>query len=318
MVLQMSNLTIVNMKFGSNLYGTNTANSDRDFKGVFLPDEDQLLLGKIPRNINSSTGSGNSKNTSEDVDTEMFSLHEFIKLSCEGQMIAMDMLHAPSEMLLESGPIWQKIVDNREKFYTKKLQAFVGYCRTQAAKYGVKGSRLHAAKEVIDILEAVTENVKLEVIWEELPTNEHCHFAESSPNGIRQYEVCGKKFQATERRSHALQTLYIFYNNYGSRAKMAAENKGIDFKAVSHAVRAAMQVKELLTTGTMTFPLREADLIVKIKLGEMDYLTQVAPLLEELMEEVQELSDNSLLPKKPDRKFWDEFIKETMRNYVIQ
>jgi predicted nucleotidyltransferase len=36
---------IVKMKFGAHLYGTATSDSDLDYKGIFLPTKEQLLLG---------------------------------------------------------------------------------------------------------------------------------------------------------------------------------------------------------------------------------------------------------------------------------
>ena len=37
------------MKFGSHLYGTNTTDSDTDYKGVYMPTKRQILLGKCPK-----------------------------------------------------------------------------------------------------------------------------------------------------------------------------------------------------------------------------------------------------------------------------
>ena len=37
---------IVKMKFGSHLYGTDTEDSDVDYKGVFLPAKKEILLNK--------------------------------------------------------------------------------------------------------------------------------------------------------------------------------------------------------------------------------------------------------------------------------
>ena len=127
-------------------------------------------------------------------------------------------------------------------------------------------------------------------------------------DGVPQYQVCGKIFQNTAKIGHVKNILEKFYSNYGNRAKLAAENKGIDWKAISHALRAAYQVKELLTKNTITFPLKEAAFLREVKQGKLDYLKEVAPKLEALMDEVEILSENSTLPEKPDRKFWDRFI----------
>ena len=46
---------------GSHLYGLNTPESDIDYKGVFMPSIDELLLGKSPKQISESTGNDSSK-----------------------------------------------------------------------------------------------------------------------------------------------------------------------------------------------------------------------------------------------------------------
>jgi len=311
--------TIMKCKFGSELYGTNTKDSDTDIKGVFLPTIEQIFLGRIPKTIQENTKTTNeTKNTKEDIDIELFSLHYFIKLACEGQTVALDMLHCPNNMLIETSTIWGRIVENREKFYTKNLKAFVGYARTQAARYGIRGSRLNDAKRVVDFLDKIRQveiahcdrlnsfYYKLSDVWKDLPEGEHIFKHEDKTPKI--YEVCGKKIQETVKIEYALNIVDRFYKQYGERAKQAANNEGIDWKAVSHAVRAAMQVKELLTENTITFPLKEAELVKEIKQGRLDYITKVAPVLEGLMEEVEILSKNSALPEKADRKFWDNFI----------
>ena len=59
---------IVKMKFGSHLYGTASEHSDTDYKGVYLPSREAVLLGDIQKCLNHSTGCGTSKNKACDVD----------------------------------------------------------------------------------------------------------------------------------------------------------------------------------------------------------------------------------------------------------
>lgn len=83
--------------FGSELYGLNTPKSDKDYKSVVVPSLDTILLqGGIYARAE-STGEDNSKNSKNDVDNGITSLHKFIKMACEGQMEAIDMLHASKE-----------------------------------------------------------------------------------------------------------------------------------------------------------------------------------------------------------------------------
>jgi len=300
---------VVHMMFGSHLYGTNNDDSDVDYKGVFLPAYEDILLSRVNKSYSFNTKTGNDKNTSEDIDSEIYSLHYFIKLAIEGQTVALDMLHAPYDMIIEHSTIWDLIVANRDKFYTKNLKAFIGYARRQAAKYGIKGSRLNTAREVLDFIRSkYLYYERLSELWDELPLIEHVHKLRNVKNDLREYQVCGKKFQETARISYVVPILESFVDSYGERARQAANNENIDWKAVSHAIRAAYQVRELLTENTITFPLKNAKFIKEVKEGKHDYTTIVAPHLESVMDEVEDLSLKSNLPERPDQKFWDSLV----------
>ena len=131
---------ITEMVFGSHLYGLETPTSDKDYKGIFLPHPRDILLGKAPKTIDTSTGDKSSKNTVDDVDRQLYSLTKFISLACDGDTVALDMLHASDDKLIANSEIWQYIRANRWRFYTTELTGLFGYVRKQAAKYGVKGS----------------------------------------------------------------------------------------------------------------------------------------------------------------------------------
>ena len=127
--------------FGSHLYGTNTPSSDKDFKGIGIPLADDIVMQRAFRSTHHSTKkAGQLKNDPGDIELETFSLHQFIKLCDEGQTVALDMLFAPKDLWLVTSPEWEFIVANRDKLIHRKATAFIGYCMTQAAKYGVKGS----------------------------------------------------------------------------------------------------------------------------------------------------------------------------------
>lgn len=297
-------------KFGSTLYGTNDKNSDIDLKGIFLPSKEEILLNRIPKNISFSTKIDNKqKNSKGDIDIDMYSLHKFINLACNGETIALDMLHATENMIIEKNYIWDAIVEDRSKFYTKNLKAFVSYARKQAAKYGIKGSRLSDARHVLVFFKSIDESLTLKEIWDALPKGEHIHFLPPNQRSrFQEYQVCGKRFQETCKISYVIPILEQFVNSYGERARQAEENCGIDWKAVSHALRAAYQVKSILTQGTIIFPLKEASFLKKVKRGELHFTREVSPILEGLMDEIEELSEKSTLPVKSDREFWDQFI----------
>lgn len=304
--------TVVKMIFGSHLYGCQSESSDKDFKGIFLPSFDDCVLKNIPKSLQKSSGDSKKKNTKDDIDEEIYSLQYFIELAIQGQTVAMDMIHCNDECLIMKSPIWDFIRENRSKFYTKNLDAFIGYARKQAAKYGVKGSRLYAVEQVIEFSKKVDENSKLKDIWNELPFPEHVYHTNDGASDF--YQVCGKKFQSTIKVKQMVEILNKFYEEYGDRARLARFNDSVDWKAMSHAVRSALQVKEILITNDLIFPLKDRKLLIDIKKGMLDYKSEVAPLLESLMDEVEILSEKSSLPQKADRDFWNKFIIDVYRS----
>lgn len=308
---------LVNIQVGSHLYGTETPQSDRDYKGVFLPSKRMLLSGKIPKSLSFNSSLPGQKNTPQDVDEEFYSLHYFLQLACEGQTVALDMLHAPESMILESSDIWRKIVKERHRFYSKNLKSFIRYARRQATKYGIKGARLNAAKEVLDILKSTDPSQKLKQVWERLPQAEYAHTRGRDPQGFRQYAVCDKLFQETSAIGYVIPILEKFETEYGQRARLAAENLQIDWKAVSHAMRVAYQVKEILTKKTIRFPLENAEFLRQVKKGATDYLTEVAPRLDALMDEVEDLLGSSELPERVDAAYWENFLCETLEQELF-
>jgi hypothetical protein len=316
---------IVRIKFGSHLYGTDTPNSDLDYKGIFMPSKREIYLGNIPKSLTFNTKTGSGKNTNEDKDEEYYSLHYFLKLAMEGETVALDMLNAPFEFCeffsVEGKKIWEELVLNRHNFYTKNLKAFLGYCRKQASKYGVKGSRLFDAEEVLNFLDGMMIDhhnyyeLKMRDVWDELPEGENIQKTVDN-KGIKMYEVCGRKIQETADIAYAHEIVKKFYDSYGERARLAKDNKNIDWKAISHAIRVAYEMKEIYEQGTITFPLKEAVLLKEVKTGLLDYTTEVAPLLEKLVDEVEILSLASNYPESVNRKFWDDFLVELIEEYI--
>ena len=324
--MQLPENMLVYMKFGSHLYGTNTPDSDEDFKGVAMPSCEDILMGRIPANIvNTSTGRKHAKNSKEDTDVEIMSLHQFIKLALEGQMVAFDMLYAPEDWLISTSPIWKAIVSMRSSFSSKNTYAFVSYIRKQVAKYGMKGSRLNAAEELINICKKYPDGTRLgDIVESEGFTNrEHMRIMQPGDEGnimtrtdqpeIAMLSCCGRKFHFTCRSGMVIESMRKFYDSYGKRAKLAAENKGIDWKAVSHAFRTMYQMKELFTRGSITFPNPQAQKLTDIKCGKLQY-TALAEELEDELVKLEIMRDNSEFPDQPDVNF----INARLRDWTMQ
>jgi predicted nucleotidyltransferase len=105
--------------FGSHLYGLETPTSDRDYKGIFMPEARDILLGTIPKTQKLSSGPSHERNSQGDVDSETYSLHHFVQLALQGQTVALDMLHGNMET--ETSSEWRFLKKNRWRFYTRSI-----------------------------------------------------------------------------------------------------------------------------------------------------------------------------------------------------
>ena len=134
---------------GSFLYGTQSDSSDKDYKGVFLPDLNDLILGKAPKHYTSSTRTNSEKNTKDDVDETYYSLHYFLDLVAKGDTNAIDILfsHTNKEAVIYIDPVFQEIINNIDKIITKNVKAYLGYCKSQCIKYSFKGDKLKNFKQ---------------------------------------------------------------------------------------------------------------------------------------------------------------------------
>jgi len=312
---------LVKMKFGSHLYGTSTPTSDMDYKGIYIPGADQILTCSIPKTITLSKGSGDQqKNSPDDVDDQLYSLPYFLELALKGETVALDMLHADEEHIIESANgFWNMLHENRDMFYTQNLKAFVGYARRQAAKYGIKGSRLDAAKRAVNALVAFSDKTIGEVyhlLWEDEHSKKYNQVINDLGDELV-WEVCGKKMMAKSKCAHYIPMMEKFYQAYGERAKQAEKNEGIDWKAISHALRAGYQARSIFVHRDFTFPLDETPFLISVKKGELDYKTVVAPELDRLMDELEEVAKTSGLPTTPNRAWAMDYLRK-VHLYSIQ
>lgn len=328
---------IIELQFGSHLYGTNTPESDKDYKAIYIPTAKEIVLGNYKQTINETRSKKNcERNTKDDVDMEILSLDRFLKLLSEGQVMAIDILFAPRSFYTNSTQegldIMDRIYNNRHRIINKNVNAFIGYAKMQAARYGIKGSRMDSLKRVMHELEACDDERKklnhyaahfanLVDSCNKLVSLEKTPLVEivllKGPTGLIDQEhlhVNGRyiPFHATVK--YAKEIVSKMLDGYGARATKAHLANGIDYKALSHAVRVNNEAIELLLTKNVTFPRPEAQLLKDIKLGNIPY-EQVATIIEEGLAEL--VSIESDLPESADQEWIDNFIYEIYSKEVI-
>jgi ethanolamine utilization microcompartment shell protein EutL len=239
------------------------------------------------------------------------------------------MLFAPDWAMPRSpSPLWREIQANTPRLLTRRASAFVLYCRQQANKYGIKGSRAAVARQALAILIAAETTygaaAKLAEAAAEVSAfaavADHTALLDVPLPGdqlVRHLEVCGKRMPFTSSIKNAREIVQRLVEEYGQRALQAARNEGIDWKALSHAVRVGREALELFETGRISFPLPYAAEILSIKRGERPY-EAVAETIEGLLVSVEAAAATSSLPEQPDQDFIDDLVARAYRGKILE
>lgn len=322
---------IVKVKYGSHLYGTSTAESDSDVKGIYLPSTQEILLQRVlPVIAQGKLRDSGKKNTKSDIDSDLYSLQKYLQLLSEGQPVALEMLFAPKEALLTPlHPVWIALKKLAPHLLTKKTMAFVNYCRQQAHKYGKKGVRLAAVRKALERLEKLKQqygsstklNCVQNVLQDLADSSDYISIGKEMilANGskVDYFEICGKKIISTISLKSARLVLQNILNEYAQRTMEAEKHGGADWKALSHAVRIGHQAIEFFSTHTITFPRPEAAHLLAIKLGQLP-LEQVEQEIENLFVEVERAMHLSRLPSELDNRLIERFIMEAYLKQILK
>ena len=337
----MENTILFKSIYGSRLYGTNTPDSDYDYKQIHMNPTDVLLTGKYSSCFNKNTNP-NSKNTAEDVDFESKELRHFIKEALSGQTYAIDLLFTPDNMILETSDIWKDIIANRHRLISRNVSPFIGYVRGQAAKYSKKGEKINELDTILSYL----ENIKKEGIrctirdaLSDLDINKFTYFSIDNKKTKHSPE---KELLSDEDRLGSIDELekgedYLYgpdcafpmsrqfsevypillekRKTYGKRAEIAAANDGIDLKAYYHALRIVWELEEYLTTSKLVFPCARVNKLRDIRAGKFSK-EYIEDWISSETERVLAIPNN--LPEA-DTKFWNDWLLQIyMRQAHVQ
>ncbi len=268
--------------FGSQLYGTDMpGKSDIDVRGIFLPCLENTALGELPHSLHWSSGDNESRNASDDIDIDLWSLqHWLLKLLPAGDTGATDLLFSPSNTActLYRDHRLDAVFAHPELLYdAKNCRGYADYSLGQAKKYGIKGSRLGALRSVhtwlLHTYPEPSHEIRLKNILPELAAaccdNKYCVVQEQ--DGQPSLQLCGKIHVGNIRLREFVSRVAADMEHYGARAIAAEQNQGVDYKALSHALRAFDQMEELYATGKITFPLATREQLKAVKRGDIPW-----------------------------------------------
>lgn len=327
-------------QYGSHLYGTHTENSDLDFRGVYIPTIDDLILHKDKDEINEELQIKITpgKHVDEDgdviwnpgfieykkVDIKIFSLQKFIQLCSKADTNALDLLFSVNTDI----PKWYQtntcnssetcitiadIYRNRHKLInTDRLESPITYAFKQATKYGLKGRRRSIMLQILEKAKLLSDIHTVEDIIpliQNMFDDKYVRIDELDNKGkMEKYLfVCGVQHQfnlSIEKFKQRLQDKID--KEYTSQRTIDAAD-GNDWKALSHAIRVLFEVKQLIETGDIQFPVHS--IVRQIKLGQISR-EDIDNLFDTTFRDIMEQIKQNPLDWKYDEDFWDNFILE--------
>ena len=312
----MNEKIIYKLIVGSQLYGTNTSESDTDYGGVFLPTSKQLLgIHKI-KELDLSTNKSNTRNTKEDIDEKYHALDHFLYLLSQNNPNIVEYLFPSEDALLTDSEIMQELRLNADKIITKRVwKSFSGYAMAQKKKMITKRERFLNLQKGIALIEDST--------WDQ--TDKTVVLDEATAqllNETMKYYKSAKDTCNSFNKGHNLKIVYgkliDEYDKYGYRLKSESFKKLLyDVKFGGHLVRLLHEGKELLETGRITFPItgKAHTDIMRVRNEEVSY-EDLLTMYEEYYRLCEEASKKTTLRDKPDFKFIDDFQCRTYLKHI--
>jgi predicted nucleotidyltransferase len=319
---------------GSNLYGTNRADSDEDYMGVFLPSTEDLLgMQSCPSEWTENQKVTDSvRNGKGDVDCKFYSLQRFFELAASGQPAQREFFYIPDNKVIISTPEWELIKQNSNLFLSSNgLSAFIGFAKAQMDKTALKGENLKKIRNLISLKEYCKKN---SMLYKEIGTllslpdeNKHVHFLfdelKETMNHKEDFhndqthelvEVVGRSFNYGIPIKTIFAKLEKIESTYGSRSEDALKNTH-DLKNLYHAYRLVSEIQEYLETGNITFPRPDADFLKEIRAGNYnaDYRQELADKIKNIKDVVE---PKSLLSKTADYSKINKLCQQILKKHI--
>ena len=326
-----NNTLIYLTQAGSHLYGLNTEKSDLDFKGIYIPSKEDVILKRDKDEINVELNIED-----KEVEVKLFSIYKFIKLCSKADTNALDLLfsyHSEVEKYIPEiyteHEAKYKLIEYIYEFAnllidTSRLENPITYAYKQCTKYGLKGLRLNSLRYVLEeakkvSLRPVAKPLDYHTVGE-LTTD----FLKLDGNNLRINEldnkgkiekylfVCGVQHQFNLDLDVFIERIEEKINKEYTSQRTKDAIDGNDWKALSHALRILSQIKELYETGNIKFPLTNKEFILKVKLGQVSR-EEINKIFDTDMSNILDMVKEDKLQWRYNEEFWNKFLLEVIK-----
>lgn len=249
---------------GSRLYGTETENSDYDYRGFTFPPKEAVL------------GVKNFKMAELEGDHKVYSIKHFLELAIKGDPSCIEMFFVPQDKIIKLSPLGNRILRLKDEIVSNKIfYKICGYSANERRKaFGTKivvKDRTSTQEQLLNDIRNICTYLEKEEI-----------------DQIVELIEKGNKKEVKDTKA-----------KIGAKRKEEYDKYGYGVTSAAHCIRLLLELKQLLTEGTMTFPLPEASYLKDIRHGKI-IESETKSMVESLTKEVESLKEKSVLREKPD------------------
>ena len=298
---------------GSHFFNLNTPNSDKDFRGIYMPSPKEFYDGESKRRmIEWSTSPGNVKNlknTNKDVDFVLFSVTKFLELLKRGDFNMMELLHAPDDKILINSDIVKNFIHLRSGLMVNDISSFLGFIKKEYKRYGVNMYHYAIQENFINFLKTLpvnSEKYRMKHFWEETKQ----YIAEKDRTiklttvftgskghqRINALVIARRCFLSTERVQRLIEQIQITLDKYGHRQRSMAKD-GVEYKGLYHAMRLIYEANDLYDYGEFKIPFSKErhKFLLDIKTSNIDQnflFDTIDKAVEDLYNREKEIKNN--------------------------
>lgn len=337
----MKHTIIFKAVVGSQSYGTSTPESDIDYKGIYIQDNNEILSMRYKEQFQVSK------------DECYFEIRRILELMASANPTVIELLFSPDDCIIVDSPQYRKLREVRDKFLTKKCgDSFGGYAVAQIKKAKGLDKKMNWEKERIerkDVMDfcwvAVDEGSIPLKEWLEIfgHKQEDCGLTaiDHMTDCYHLYLSHGDKFKgvivedSNQLRLTAVPKGYtpdaVVYYNWREYSKHCREfreyqewlecrntqryvdvenhNQKIDGKNLMHCRRLLDMAMEIAETGTLTVKRPNAEYLLQIRKGKVS-LEEVIDQAEADLKKLDDLFKNCSLPDEIDKDFVNDLLLE--------
>lgn len=315
--LMAENNKILEIISGSFLYGTATETSDRDYMGVFIPDIEYIIGFKKCEEVDFSVISKNEtgKNTKEALDRKLYSLQKFIKLALDNNPNVLEIIFVNKENTVFVNDLGKELLSMAPMFpYRGCKEKFLGYAFSQKHKMMIKKDHYFDLISGFDYLSRFNDDKYIvEVTMEKRPP--FIQINNDEKHNCKFVVIGDLNITPSKTIKVAKKMIQERLDKVGNREELLLKY-GFDTKFASHLIRLMVEGVKLLKDGYLEFPLKEAPMILDIKLGGWA-ISKILEYSNELEKEIESLAANSKLPSSPNTEVLERFTINKLKDYII-